>query len=116
MKIGLVQYNPGWEDKEANKEKILALTSDIKDVELLIFPEMTLTGFTMKSKEFSEGIQGDSFRFFSSIAKEKLTNILAGIIERRNDRAYNTLIHIKPDGKLVKLYRKIHPFAFSGED
>ena len=116
MKIALLQYSPLWEDKEANKKKILSIVKDIKGIELLIFPEMSLTGFTMKSKEMAEGIQGDSFRFFSSIAKDKSTNILAGIIERRNNRIYNTLIHIKPDGNLVKLYRKVHPFSYSGED
>jgi len=116
MKIALVQYNPVWENKEANKEKILSMISDIEGVELFVFPEMTLTGFTMKSKEMSETIQGDSFRFFSSIAKAKSSNIFVGIIERRNNRIYNTLIHIKPDGNLVKLYRKIHPFSYSDEN
>jgi len=116
MKIALIQYCPAWEDKETNKKKILSLVQDIKGVELFIFPEMTLTGFTMKSKEMSETINGDSFRFFSAIAKEKSSNIFAGIIERRNNRNYNTLIHIKPDGNLVKLYRKVHPFSYSGEN
>jgi len=116
MKIALVQYSPAWEDKEANKKKILSLVQDINGVELFIFPEMTLTGFTMKSREMSETIQGESFRFFSSIAKEQAANIFAGIIERRNNRNYNTLIHIKPDGNLVKLYRKVHPFSYSGEN
>ena len=116
MKIALVQYSPVWEDKRVNKEKILYLLKDIERVDLIIFPEMSLTGFTMKSKEMAEGIQGDSFRFFSAIAKEKSSNIFAGIIERRNTRIYNTLIHIKPDGNLVKLYRKIHPFSYSGEN
>jgi predicted amidohydrolase len=116
MKIALVQYSPAWEDKETNKKKILSLLQDIQGVELFIFPEMTLTGFTMKSKEMSETIQGDSFRFFSSIAQEKTTNIFAGIIERRDKRNYNTLINIKPNGSLVKLYRKIHPFSYSGEN
>ncbi len=60
----------------------------------------------MKSKEMSETIQGDSFRFFSSIAKEKSANIFAGIIERRNNCTYNTLIHIKPDGNLCKAVQK----------
>jgi len=77
---------------------------------------MTLTGFTMKSVEMSETIRGESFRFFSSVAKEKSANIFAGIIERRDRRNYNTLIHIKPEGTLVKLYRKIHPFSYSGEN
>jgi predicted amidohydrolase len=116
MKIALVQYSPAWEDKEANKNKIRSLIKDIAGVELLVFPEMSLTGFTMKSKEMSESIQGDSFRYFSLIAKEKNSNIFAGIIERRKNRIYNTLIHIKPDGNLVKLYRKIHPFSYSGEN
>lgn len=116
MKIALVQYSPAWEDKDANKQKILSMIEKVEGVELFVFPEMTLTGFTMKSKEMSDTIQGDSFRYFSSIAKEKAAHILAGIIERRNERIYNTLIHITPAGKLPKLYRKIHPFAFSGEN
>ena len=116
MKIALVQYSPSWEDKESNRKKILSLIEGVEGIELFIFPEMTLTGFTMKSKEMSETIQGESFRFFSSIAKEKSVNIFAGIIERRNNRTYNTLIHIRPDGNLLKLYRKIHPFSYSGEN
>ena len=115
MKIALVQYSPAWEDKETNKKKIYSLVQDTNGVELFIFPEMTLTGFTMKSEEMSETIQGESFRFFSSIAKDKSANIFAGIIERRNIRIYNTLIHIRPDGNLLKLYRKVHPFSYSGE-
>jgi predicted amidohydrolase len=117
MKIGLVQCNPVWEDKEANKEKISSLLKDDNsEVDLLIFPEMTLTGFTMKSGEFAEGLQGESFKFFSEMAKSKNTNIFAGVIERKKERYFNTLIHIKPDGKLLKLYRKVHPFSYSKED
>ena len=116
MKIGLVQYSPIWEDKETNQKRILSLVKESKDIELLIFPEMTLTGFTMKSGEVSEGIQGASYRFFSELARKKNTNVIAGIVEKSNNRNYNTLIHIKPDGNLVKLYRKIHPFSYSGED
>jgi predicted amidohydrolase len=115
MKIALVQYSPAWEDKETNKKKILSLVQDLNGMDLFVFPEMTLTGFTMKSDEMSETIQGDSFNFFASIAKKKSTNIFAGIIERRKNCTYNTLIHIKPDGNLCKLYRKVHPFSYSGE-
>ena len=116
MKIALVQYNPKWEDKESNKVRILQLINDLKEVELIVFPEMSLTGFTMKSNEMAEGIQGNSFRFFAELAREKSSHIMAGIIEQRNNRKYNSLIHIKPDGKLVKLYRKIHPFSYSTEN
>ncbi len=32
---------------------------------------MTLTGFTMKSDEFAESLQGESFKFFSELAVGK---------------------------------------------
>ena len=116
MKIGLLQYSPVWESKEENKKKILLLLESEIDVDLLIFPEMTLTGFTMKSDEFAESLQGESFNFFSELAISKKTHIFAGVIVKSNKRNFNTLIHIKPDGKLLKLYRKIHPFSYSDED
>ena len=78
MKIALIQYNPEWENKEANKKKILSMIKDIEGTDLFIFPEMTLTGFTMKSEEMSETIQGDSYRFFASIAKEKSAEYFCG--------------------------------------
>ena len=62
MKIGLIQYSPVWEDKDANKEKITSLLEEENsDVDLLIFPEMTLTGFSMQSEKFAEEIEGREF-------------------------------------------------------
>ena len=116
MKIGLVQYNPIWENKETNKEKITKLISDLQGIDLFVFPEMSLTGFTMDSEKFAEGIQGNSYRFFSEVAATKNTNVIAGVIEKRKNRIYNTTIHINPNGGLEKLYRKIHPFSYSTED
>jgi len=116
MKIAIVQYNPFWEDKRANMKKLSEMLKGISEVELILFPEMSLTGFTMKSELMAEGIHGESFRFFSSLAKEKSVHIFAGIIEKRNTRIYNTLIHVKPEGNLLKLYRKVHPFSYSSEN
>ncbi len=117
MKLGLVQYNPAWEDKNANIAKLKSLLEKDKNaVDLLIFPEMTLTGFTMKSDNFAESLQGESFKFFSELAVDKNSHIFAGVIVKSKTRNFNTLIHIKPDGKLVKLYRKVHPFSYSKED
>ncbi len=117
MKIGLVQYSPAWEDKEANKNKLLKLISrNLIDVSLLIFPEMTLTGFTMKSNEFAEKLDGDSFNFFSEICKRKSLHCFAGIIEKENDNIFNSLIHINNKGELVTRYRKIHPFSYGKEN
>ena len=45
MKIALIQYNPDWENKEANKQKILSMINDIEGVELFVFPEMSSDWF-----------------------------------------------------------------------
>ncbi|MCH7516326.1 MAG: hypothetical protein IIB08_04240 [Bacteroidetes bacterium] len=117
MIIGLVQYSPVWEDKEANKENISDLLDVIKtEIDLLIFPEMTLTGFTMQSEKFAEAIEGESFNYFSSLAKKLNCSVIAGIIVNQSGKYFNTLIHIENNGKLKNHYHKIHPFSFSNED
>src|ERR1035437_763529 len=102
MYLNLVQYNPEWENKGANKEKLIKLISGnlIKD-SVLILPEMTLTGFTMKSDEFAEDLKGDSYQFFSRIAFDNKVHIIGGLIEKENGLKYNTLIHINPLGEFL---------------
>lgn len=117
MKLGLIQYSPVWEDKEKNKKQILnILSTDLSSVDLLIFPEMTLTGFSMNSKLLAEEVMGETFSFFKNIAKEKNTNILAGIILKEVNQIYNTAVHINSSGEIISIYKKIHPFTYSTED
>ncbi|MDI6803695.1 MAG: nitrilase-related carbon-nitrogen hydrolase [Bacteroidota bacterium] len=117
MKISLFQYNPVWENKELNKKRIdELLRCKFSKSDLIIFPEMSLTGFSMRTKELAESLSGDSFRFFSRIAQNFQTQVLAGLIEKDVEHFYNTLVHIDESGGLVTSYRKIHPFSFAGED
>jgi omega-amidase len=86
MYLNLVQYSPEWENKEANKEKLIKLipANLIKD-SVLILPEMTLTGFTMKSKNFAEDLKGDSFQFFCKNCYQIIiVHVIAGLIEKEN--------------------------------
>ncbi|MEJ2618477.1 MAG: carbon-nitrogen family hydrolase [Ignavibacteriaceae bacterium] len=117
MKIGLVQYNPIWELREENKKKINQLIErDFQNSSLLIFPEMTLTGFTMMAEKFGESLKGDSFKYFSDTALKYQTYIAAGLIENDDGNYFNSLILLNPDGELISKYRKIHPFSYSTED
>jgi omega-amidase len=116
FKIGLVQYSPVWENKSASKEKIKTLLEQSDVLNLLIFPEMTLTGFTMKSNHFAEGLEGESHFFFSTLAKEKKCAVMYGVIEKGKKKNFNTLVHLNNQGKILNTYRKIHPFSYSKED
>lgn len=117
MKVALLQYSPLWEDKEANKNKILSILQSPKEkFDLLILPEMSLTGFSMNASTLAESINGETFRFFSELAIEKSIEVFVGIIEKSKSKPFNSLLHINSKGKLIKLYRKIHPFSFANED
>ncbi|MGK9476032.1 nitrilase-related carbon-nitrogen hydrolase [Melioribacter sp. OK-6-Me] len=116
MKIALVQYSPEWEDVEKNIEKIEALISSINtNLDLIVFPEMTLTGFTMKQKDFGEDIDGRSFKYFIDLSNRLKSDIVCGIIEKENTNYYNSSIHFS-NGLIAAVYRKIHLFSHAKEN
>ncbi len=117
MKIGLVQYSPVWEMPEENILKIeeIIKSTDSK-FDLLIFPEMTLTGFTMKAEEFAEEIDGTGTKYFMHLAQKLKTDLFAGIIERDGNSIYNSLVHFDYLGLIRARYRKIHPYTKAAED
>lgn len=124
MNLHLVQYSPDWEDKQSNMDKIrVLLKSNLNGtpgtdslVNLIIMPEMTLTGFTMKSSQFAEELTGDTYNFYKAIALEYHSYVAAGLIETSGGKYYNTLLLLNPSGELINSYRKIHPFSYSTED
>lgn len=117
MRIGLIQYSPVWEEPEENILKIQDLLKQTSEkFDLLILPEMTLTGFTMQSKKFAEEIDGTGTKYFMNLSSRLKTNIFAGIIEKDNDKIYNSLVHFDANGLIKARYRKIHPFSYAKED
>lgn len=117
MKIAMMQFSPIWESKEVNMNYIEEKTNSLDtNTDLLIFPEMTLTGFTMNSKEHSEEIDGKSIKFFIELSRKLKTDIIAGIIENDDSSYYNSLFHFDKQGLIKAVYRKIHPFSLAEED
>lgn len=117
FKVGLVQYSPAWENPSGSIEVIEELLDNYNnDYNLLVFPELTLTGFTFNSKVLAEDIDGISTTYFIKLAKRKKSDIFAGLIERDDNKIYNCLIHIDKNGLIKARYRKIHPFSFAGEN
>lgn len=117
MKIGLFQFAPVWEEPEKSIKKINGLIEKSSaEYDLLIFPEMTLTGFTMRSADFAEEIDGISTLYFIELAKRLKKHIFAGIIEQDESGIYNSLVHFDNYGVITARYRKIHPYSNAGED
>jgi omega-amidase len=82
LKIGLVQYSPVWENKLGSIEKIKKLLTETNKIDLLIFPEMTITGFTMKSSDYAEPFKGETYSFFSSKSVQLYMDLLKKVKRR----------------------------------
>ena len=69
MKLLLVQYAPVWESKQENIRKIKGLLNKVDNqTSLIIFPELTLTGFTMNAPANAEESNGIGMRFFMDLS------------------------------------------------
>ncbi|MFQ9934150.1 MAG: nitrilase-related carbon-nitrogen hydrolase [Lachnospiraceae bacterium] len=120
MKAALTQMNIVWEDKDANKGicERLARNAAAENAKLIIFPEMTLTGFTMRGEKFGEDDleNGETVSFFKQLSKKYDIAILFGMIYReKNKKPYNKAIMIQGD-TILSDYSKLHPFSYSRED
>ncbi|MBI4677489.1 MAG: hypothetical protein HY748_07900 [Elusimicrobia bacterium] len=113
MKIALCQWDIAYEDKEANKRKIKRLIHGLpkgKAVDWLIFPEMTLTSFSMKPRVTT--LTDADLAFFAGLAKERSAFVsFGGVREGRN-----LLITLDRSGRTVSSYAKAHLFARLGEE
>ncbi len=117
MKIGLTQMDIVWENKEKNKETVRQLLEKGKalHVELLVFPEMTLTGFTMNTAYAGEELLfSDTLHFFKQMSLDYDMAIAFGFVEDFGGEYYNKLM-IVSGGKLIYDYDKIHPFNYGEE-
>jgi omega-amidase len=110
LKVGVLQYDIVWEDKDKNKEKILKLLKENKnDFDLLILPEMSLTGFSFDINKTS--LDESDIDFFKDISKKYNTYIIfGGVVEKKNKA-----ITLKED-EIISEYSKIHLFSTSGEN
>lgn len=119
MKIATVSLDQFWNDKKANQEKCLDYIkmASNNSVSLIIFPEMTLTGFSMNTQLIAEDSdQSPTISFFSEQASKYSISIIAGVVFKKLNKATNNLVFIDSTGTLKSIYSKIHPFSFSGEN
>lgn len=84
--------------------------------DLIVFPETITTGFSpgISFKEFLkivEKVPGHSTDFISSLCKKLKVDILLPMYEKRRNKIYNSAIYINKKGKILGIYRKLHPFS-----
>jgi len=113
------QFQPKPGDKAANLNKVKELIAKYKDksLDLIVLPEFFSTGIdheTMVNQpENTDG--GKTIAEIAELAKSYNTNIISGsVVEKENNRLYNTSFALNRKGEIVNKYRKIHLFNYFG--
>lgn len=114
IKIALAQISCKRGDKAENTRKIEREVMEAKQqgAELVIFPELSVTGYTMRDQiyELAETIPGHSTTVIEELAKRTGTYIVFGmpeLSEKTQATIYNTAVLVGPDGFIGK-YRKMY--------
>lgn len=130
MKIGICQLKIVWEEKEATRKKVVAFLTEAKkkEADIVFFPEMTLTGFSMNVEKTKDEQYGDTIGEFQQICKEIGIGAGFGWVEGtcegnisgtgndvKRGKAHNHYAIVSDAGELLADYVKIHPFSYGAE-
>ena len=120
MKIALIQMDTAWESKTANyarAEKFFKKAAQ-EACDIIVFPEMFDTGFSMNISALSEDEKGETARVLSGLAKKYGLNVIAGFAAKTPGRkkAKNLAVVFDRSGSVIANYAKMRPFSFADED
>ena len=115
LKLAFIQSELFWEDPEKNRkqfhDKILAIT---EQVDIIVLPEMFTSGFTMNAEKVAESMTGETIKWMQDLAKSKDSAITGSLVVHENEKSYNRLLFVFPDGT-IEHYDKKHTFTLAGE-
>lgn len=115
LTITTVQAALHWEDKLKNLKMFDAMFENIENTDLIILPEMFNTGFSMRSEDLAEEMNSETISWMITNSKHYNAAICGSMIVKENEKFYNRLLFVEPDGK-ISFYDKKHLFSMGDED
>ncbi|MHA1719281.1 MAG: nitrilase-related carbon-nitrogen hydrolase [Promethearchaeota archaeon] len=113
MKVGYIQLQTIFGEKEKNFKKVSELVKGVGKTGLIVLPELFATGYTFKSidevDELAESKDGETAEFLKKIAKKTDAVVVAGFVEKDGKKLFNSAMMVSKDG-IIDIYRKIHLF------
>lgn len=116
MRISIIQSDLKWEDKKANLERYSELAATLKgQTDLVVFPEMFSTGFSMAAEKLAEEFNGTTLNWMSALSSEYNFAVCGSFIVKEDGSYYNRFAFVSPSSSPV-FYDKRHLFSMGGED
>ncbi len=111
MKVAAAQISCAIGDRNANLQKVRSFCQQAKSAgaELIVFPEMTDTGYSMpvireKAAAWDKGAVPE----LQNLAREFSVAIVCGVSDRDGESIYNAQVFIDREGQEIAKYRKTH--------
>lgn len=115
MRLTILQSALSWENAAANRAMFSQKLTPLRgQTDLVLLPEMFTTGFSMNAKALAEPMDGPTVRWLREQAAAAGAALAGSFICRENDRYYNRLVFMRPDGTF-EYYDKRHLFTLAGE-
>ncbi|MCX4328465.1 MAG: carbon-nitrogen family hydrolase, partial [Lachnospiraceae bacterium] len=121
MRVALGQIDMAWEDKKASMVKAEKMVKEAAAAraDIIIFPEMTLTGFSMALDKIGEDESCPGT--VKLMGKLSLQNNIAigfgwaALPAGTSQKGTNRFTITGSSGQVIAEYKKIHPFTYGGE-
>ncbi len=113
-RVSVAQTNPRLGDLGANLDDHLARIDEAlaRGSELVLFPELSLTGYFLKDQVADVALALDSPFWKPLLERSRKISIAAGFVERAPDgRLYNALAFIE-GGRMLAVHRKVHLVSY----
>jgi predicted amidohydrolase len=110
MRVAVCQTAPVLLDVDANLEKVIAHIQQCKQkgAELIVFPELALTGYFVGPEYHQVALRMDSPKIKRLAAATKGTAAIVGFIEESQSMNFYNAALVAVDGEILFAYRKLN--------
>lgn len=115
LTVALFQLSLAWENPVQNRLYFEGFIKKLPpQVDLIVFPELFTSGFTMRPQTIAETMEGSTMAWLKTMASTHQLAICGSLVIGEDDTFYNRLVFVHPDGN-VDTYNKKHSFTLAGE-
>ncbi len=108
----LAQLRPTMRNTPQNLETMRKIVAENDDADLVVFPELFLSGYTTsKPEELALDLEGSEVGAIARLARENSTAVIFGAPERSSVGVANSAICVDRYGNIRGSYRKTHLFG-----
>lgn len=116
LNIAVFQLDLAWESPSSNRNKIDEwLQKAHANTDIVFFPEMFTTGFSMNVSELAETMNGETLQWMKDRCAHFQLALCGSLIIKENNQFFNRLVFVEPSGE-VHFYNKRHLFTMGNEE